>query len=496
MPHLAAPLGSGAGADTVPLTFETLPHAGDTASGPTYSLLQSLTAARAQAAGAAADPERRLQWSETYLVLLRRLSEAEPALAAQARPAICHWRSQLTAPAASSAAAGGTSPRLFTSDRLFPLASLQEERVLATHLYAALLQQQAASELGCPAPAACTSPRAAVEGAGAAECGGDAAPKLRPRPLQRLKSLLSFRSRRGSVTGAAAAERQPASPASSYSAASLEPASRTASGASALAPPDSPGAEAGDGAGVYARAVALYRRAAGVYEHIAAHLLPAARAAAAEAPAGVAVESAVGEPGVAGPPVELWPGYAEALASVCLAQAQGVAAQRAAAKGTAPALAAALHQGAADMFQAAGTAAAGLEPPSPGCSYLLSDQLRRFLLASGEWQRAEAWRQAALHQRELGQGGAAVACMQAALQAGSQALTTCQAGDEHWRAALAADLACMERLSVALDRERSVVYNQKVAAVAPALPAARVIVTAAIPFDQPKELPEDVLPPV
>lgn len=71
-----------------------------------------------------------------------------------------------------------------------------------------------------------------------------------------------------------------------------------------------------------------------MYGHIEAELLPAAQAVGA-LPAGDAC------------PVELWPGLAAALVQLCLAQAQGLAARRAEERGAAPALAAALHRGAA-----------------------------------------------------------------------------------------------------------------------------------------------------
>lgn len=121
-------------------------------------------------------------------------------------------------------------------------------------------------------------------------------------------------------------------------AASFSAASPTGWEASSLTSPRAPsGSEA---AGGLAGAAAWFRRAAGVYGHIEAELLPAAQAAGAL-------------PGWDSCPVELWPGLAAALEQLCLAQAQGSAARRAEERGAAPALAASLHRGAAGGVEGA-----------------------------------------------------------------------------------------------------------------------------------------------
>lgn len=214
---------------------------------------------------------------------------------------------------------------------------------MAAHLYAALLQEEAhrracallGSSLGgagaCPSSRACYNDAASHGSSGSGgsssripgcRTGGAAAGeehnKPRLKPLQRLRSLLSFR-RRGRVVsgGSSRADGAPsASPTVCQGRqqhegdASLSPPSAPSSRSCSPAPscsgtprsPASPGRDpslgallAGKGADgaegeaeAYAQVAGLYRRAAGVYLHISSQLLPAAHVSGSAQAAGAA----------------------------------------------------------------------------------------------------------------------------------------------------------------------------------------------------------------
>lgn len=261
---------------------------------------------------------------------------------------------------------------------MLPLSSPLTEQVMALHMYAALCQEHAfglacqhlGASLGDPG-----SPDSAVlSGAATARPCTAAPPSASPEKRKKrglLRRLFNFRRKAVADSGSqgqssggnpaagadgwGSASPRPCSPYSrtlsrcatkgspfagrAAGAASFSVASPTGWQASSLTSPRAPSGS--DAACGLAGAAAWFRRAAGVYSHIELELLPAAQAAGA-LPAGD------------GCPVELWPGLAGALEQLCLAQAQGLAARRAAERGVAPALAAALHRGAAGGFMGCG----------------------------------------------------------------------------------------------------------------------------------------------
>lgn len=262
------------------------------------------------------------------------------------------------------------------------------------HMYAALLQEQAyrrGQELlgtapalvavggqpspSSPSPGSPSPGRPLTDGSAPGSIGGSTKKKKR---WGLLRGLLASKKKGGgrSVSpcmmgpdGGTDSPRSGGSPCS-YACSSPRTSSPTASPGSASSPflaggsfsGGSPAAAAQDGeaGGGLAGVAALYRRAAGVYRHIGAQLLPGeAQAAGALPPAGDL-------------PVELWPGMPEVLAQACLAQAQGVVAARAEARGSPLSLTAQLHVGAAGLYDAAAAALQAVQPPVPSAARRVS----------------------------------------------------------------------------------------------------------------------------
>ncbi|PRW33962.1 BRO1 domain-containing BROX [Chlorella sorokiniana] len=387
---------------------------------------------------------------------------------------------------------------------LLPLSSPLAEEVMVLHMYAALCTEHAfglASDhlAGSPSTAP-GSPDSLLSGTATARpattappSGGSSGEKRSKHGL--LRRLFNFRRQKAVADSGGAIQGHnsggsPAAGADSWGSASPRPCSpylrtlsrcpakasvfaggpATAASFSAASPTawegsslTSPRAPSGsDAAGGLAGAAAWLRRAAGVYGHVEAELLPAAQAAGA-LPAGDAC------------PVELWPGLAAVLEQLCLAQAQGLAARRAEERGAAPALAAALHRGAAELFESAAAKLLAVQPPSPDCNRTLSVRLRRFPTISAVWHTAAAYAQLAQAQQGEEQLGAAVATMVPALSKAREALAQC-GSEADWAAALAPELRRLEKLAELLDRERAVVYVQQVAAAGGELPPSKVMV--------------------
>ena len=115
----------------------------------------------------------------------------------------------------------------------------------------------------------------------------------------------------------------------------------------------------------------------------------------------------------------------------------------------------------------------------------LNDRLRRYLAVSATLHQAKALRGLAASLRVAAQPGAAVAALADASARLRQAAVVCER-DSDWRAALVPELAALEALRDACDRERRIVHFQPVAPEPPTLPPGRVIVSP-LPFDMPGE---------
>jgi hypothetical protein len=248
--------------------------------------------------------------------------------------------------------------------------------------------------------------------------------------------------------------------------ASAEPAKTSEGGASASAP-----------AGPLADAAHNLRRAAGVFRRLADRTLPAIFLSL----------------GTRDRPLEITPPAAEALSSVCLAEAQQLAAFRAEGRNSPPSLRASLHLGARDLFSraskalregqanAAATTSSGgggaPEHAQPG------DRLLRFLALARALASARALRAAAADYASKFEAGCAERCCDEAARELAGAKGAAEA-DPTWRALVAEEAALLEREAAPIRKDRLFVTVQAVPRDLPALPEARVIV-AELPFNEP-----------
>ena len=141
----------------------------------------------------------------------------------------------------------------------------------------------------------------------------------------------------------------------------------------------------------------------------------------------------------------------------------------------------ALPSACVDLWEAASAKLRAIKAADPKRS--LSDRVRRYLAISATLAQAKALRALAHKLRAEHELGQAVAALARAIVQLRQACAVCEK-DADWLAALGPELAALEQLHAACDRERQVVYYQPLAALAPALPAGKVIV-AALPYETP-----------
>lgn len=205
-------------------------------------------------------------------------------------------------------------------------------------------------------------------------------------------------------------------------------------------------------------AVAILRKAAGVYVHIRDSILPHA---AADLPTSKDA------------PCELSAQALGVLETVALAQAQGVAASRAEAKGASPAAVGAVHRGCVELYE---VAAAGIKE-LPGARPA-SEKLRKWLALSAEFHVAKALKAQAAASREEQQLGVASACLRDAL-ARMQRCVAVAEKDKGWQEPLQEELRDLENVFGAYEKERTVAYMQGVASVLPPPLAGKIVVSAA-----------------
>jgi hypothetical protein len=212
----------------------------------------------------------------------------------------------------------------------------------------------------------------------------------------------------------------------------------------------------------------LFRRATGILQHAREKIIPAAakdeRAASTSAALCLELESEA----------------VEALELICLGQAQATAAHRAEAKGSSPALLAALHGGARDLFE---SAAAKLRAAGEAAKRPASKRLRRFVAVSAALHEALALQSLARHFQqdlELGNATAAAAAAVARLR---HCLVVAE-GEAEWSAALQRHLEAVQADYERMNADRKGAYMQRLPPVPPALPAGRVIAVS-VPFSEP-----------
>lgn len=237
-------------------------------------------------------------------------------------------------------------------------------------------------------------------------------------------------------------------------------------------------------AGPLADAAYNLRRAAGVFRRLADRTLPAIFLAL----------------GTRDRPLEITPPCAEALCSVCLAEAQQLAAFRAEGRGSPPGLRASLHLGASDLYSRASKAlregqanaaattgrggggggsggGGGPDHARPG------DRLARFLALSRALASARALRAAAADYASKFEAGCAERCCDEAARELAGAKGAAEA-DPSWRALVGEEQRALEREAAPIRKDRLFVTVQPVPRDLPALPEAKVIV-AELPFNEP-----------
>ena len=206
-------------------------------------------------------------------------------------------------------------------------------------------------------------------------------------------------------------------------------------------------------------AVAILRKAAGVYAHIRDVILPVAMPDIPKK----------------GAPWELSPQILGVLESIALAQAQGVAASRAEAKGASPVAVGAVHRGCVELYE---VASVGIkELPS---SKVVSERLRRWLALSAELHVSKALKAQAAVCREEQKLGVASACLRDALARMQRCVAVAEKSkDSEWHGPLKEELHDLECMFEVFEKERTVAYMQGVAGGVPPPLAGKIVVTAA-----------------
>jgi hypothetical protein len=212
-------------------------------------------------------------------------------------------------------------------------------------------------------------------------------------------------------------------------------------------------------------AAMLLRKSAGVYAHVRNTILE--------------IETKEALPSVKNisfVPLELDATAVEALETMALAQAQGIAAERAERKKASDAAIAVVHRGAVDLYEAA---AAKLKLVSQPATPAPSERFRMWLALSAELHAIKALRAQAGICRQDGELGQAVACLKDAILRIHRCLTVVATAKEEsagWRAPFLVELKNVESMHAVYDKERVVVYVQGVASVVPPSPPGKVVI--------------------
>jgi BRO1-like domain len=217
-------------------------------------------------------------------------------------------------------------------------------------------------------------------------------------------------------------------------------------------------------------AASLLRKAAGVYIHIRTTLLPE-----------IDTKKTLPSPRISSfLPLELDSTAVEVLETMALAQAQGVAAERAERKGASYTAIAAVHRGALDLYE---TAAAKLKQTSLLSTPPASERFRMWLALSAELHAIKALRAQAGLCRQEGELGQACACLKDAIlriQRCLSVVTTAREEAAGWKTPNLLELRTLESVHAVYDRERSVVYVQGIASVVPPPPPGKIIIAPAV----------------
>ncbi|MEW5300603.1 MAG: hypothetical protein WDW36_003521 [Sanguina aurantia] len=198
-------------------------------------------------------------------------------------------------------------------------------------------------------------------------------------------------------------------------------------------------------------------------------------------------------------PAELLSGMSLCLQSACQAEAQAITAHRAGQRCTSPATTAALHEGAAELFDEAARAltantgesasAAGvavhedeaqLEWAAAGVFNTVSDRLRRYLALSASLQHVCAYKSLSDDLRLKGQAGQGEACCVEASRICDSCVSVA-GSDPLWRALLAQHLGALDAFRLACERDRVNITYQTVSRTTPAMVGPKILATP-IPY--------------
>jgi hypothetical protein len=214
-------------------------------------------------------------------------------------------------------------------------------------------------------------------------------------------------------------------------------------------------------------AALLLRKSAGVYSYIRNTLLP-------EIKSKELLPSLKNVPFL---PLELDSTAIEVLETMALAQAQGLAAERAERKSASHTAVAAVHRGAVELYEDA-SAILKLITQTP----MPSERFRMWLALSSELHSIKALRAQAGICRQEGELGQAVACLKDAILRVQRCLAVVATAKEEgagWKVPFILEQKNLESVHAVYDKERSVVYVQGIASVLPPPPPGKVIIAPA-----------------
>lgn len=190
----------------------------------------------------------------------------------------------------------------------------------------------------------------------------------------------------------------------------------------------------------HAAAAALYRRAAGVYEHASEEYVSQLTGAKQ-----------------ADRPAELRHDMVTALSKMAQGQAQAICAHRAQVKNTTPSALASLYCGAIDLFEEASAVLKSSKDVKQ-----TAESLRKVLALSSSYNRVKAWQAMASHEAAQSDMGLACADLQEARRLAQESCQVAQ-GNSDWQQAFQQQIDVINQQLLVYDRERQIVYFQAIA---------------------------------
>ncbi|GMH33323.1 hypothetical protein BSKO_01157 [Bryopsis sp. KO-2023] len=207
-----------------------------------------------------------------------------------------------------------------------------------------------------------------------------------------------------------------------------------------------------DGAPNATDVAVMFREAAGFFKHLAE------------------MHASLEEDLPADRPAESVAAMSSCFENICLAEAQGIVAYRAAEKGTSPSVVAALHRGASDLFEEASK----ILRENTGEFNVVSDRLKRFIAISSSVQTSRALQYMARDQILQEQGGKAVRCCQEARDNLRDCLIVAE-GSIEWISRLKLENDGLKELEASCERDRASVFMQPLASMCPEMVEGKIL---------------------